>query len=146
MAVERDAICPHCGEARRCRANPGVALVCNGCGERFFAPPIDPTTGAPPAGPGVSAGGVTVERGRPVVVQTARPRARAGELEDDLPTDDDDGRPIGEPAPGEPITPPAPAPTPTGGRDGKTGDVKVLTEAGRRGGLAKYARSKVRGW
>ena len=143
MPAERTVTHDACGHQRTTKANPGVALLCPGCFEKFLAPPIDESAPAPARddrpGPPASTG-VVVDRARPVIPQRARPRARAGE-------DSTEGTGASDselsPEDGPPAAPPAPS-AGSGGRDGKTGDIETLTHAGRRGGLASYARSKIR--
>ena len=147
MAAERTVACPHCGAPRTTKANPGVGLACQSCGERFLVPKIDPGSVGPqssaaPRAPGPDPsldGGVTVKRGRLSIPQAARPRGRAG-----------DADPVADDGPATQDGPPAPDPAPSvhqapaGGRDGRTGDVGTLTRAGRRGGLARYAQERRR--
>lgn len=125
----RDVACPSCAAVKNTGANIGVKLVCSSCGAAFRCPPPEPATAAAagaappdegrPAAPAAPNGtGVTVSRAAPVIPQVARPRERGQDH------------------------PPAPVVTnPTG----KTGPVELHRAAGRRGGLASYARGRMGG-
>lgn len=122
MGQLRTVACTSCGTERTTKANRGVALVCTGCGGKFTAPgpELEPQELKQPAAP-APANGVRVTRGAPRIPQRARPRARAGELEQ-------------QPAPElEPTPAPQPAP------------LEVQRAAGRRGGLARYASWRLSG-
>jgi hypothetical protein len=132
---EREVICPSCSATRRTKANRNVWITCLSCGHAFRVPAGTATTPAAPAAPAgpVAAGGVVVEHATVKVPQAARPRERGTA---DVASDDQDARTTGS-APAE-DHPPRPVPS------GRTGDPVQLAEAGRRGGLARYARSRIR--
>lgn len=147
----RTVTCPSCTAPKTTKANRGVRLVCASCGAEYRCPPAEPgafLVGSPgPAAPATvtpepATSAVTVARGRPVVPQTARPRERGtatpggpGQAPPATGPQPATPAPVGEPDRAEPSGP---------ARSGKTGDPERLRSAGRRGGLANYARSRRR--
>jgi hypothetical protein len=146
------AACPHCGAGRRTRAQRGVWIACLECGEQFRRPadiavtalpaPAGDAPAAPATAPARAAGSVTVERATPVVAQTARPRARAGEASGGpgVDTSAPARAEASSPARGEASDPPAVEELLDYDREAarRPPQQEKARAAGRRGGLAVY--------
>jgi ribosomal protein L37AE/L43A len=145
--TERTVACPECKTERTTRAGTGTRLGCSSCGLKFPAPP--PVAEAPgaPAKPAVKRAKAT----KSVARQNARPRPKKTAP----PSAGPDRKPSPEPAPPKPAPaaaaadgltdpPAAPAPQdpiPEGGTpEPETEGRRRQRAAGRRGGLAYYAR------
>lgn len=141
VAAPRTVTCPSCGTQRETKGNPGVRLVCRSCGEPFLVPRSSEPP-APAPGPASSSsssdddlGGIRVTRGRPVIRQRARPRDRGAgdQLEGDQGAVAVLEQPAGDQLEGDQLEQPT----------AEERRRRLFQEAGRRGGLARYARERL---